>query len=81
MITITFDHLPLTWKPCIVATHKPFYLALAEKLEWDIKNGVLLPGTTLPPQRELAYFLDVNVSTISRAFKICTQKGLLSGTV
>jgi len=78
---ITFDDLPLTWKPVIIAVHKPFYIALAEKLESDIENGVLLPGTTLPPQRELAYFLDVNVSTISRAFKICTQKGLLSGTV
>ncbi|WP_041956616.1 PLP-dependent aminotransferase family protein [Sulfurospirillum arsenophilum] len=81
MSDITFDHLPLTWKPKIIPSHKPFYIALAEQLEADIKNGNLLPGTKLPPQRELAYVLDVNVSTISRAFKLCTQKGLLCGTI
>ena len=31
----------------------------------------------LPPQRELADYLDVNLSTITRAFKLCTQKGLI----
>ncbi|NCD00117.1 MAG: PLP-dependent aminotransferase family protein [Bacteroidia bacterium] len=81
MSLISFDHLPLTWKPNIITNHKPFYIALAEQLELDIKNGRLLPGTILPPQRELAYFLDVNVSTISRAFKICTKKGLICGTI
>lgn len=81
MSTITFEHLPLTWRPKLLPSHKPFYIALAEQLETDIIKGNLLPGTTLPPQRELAYFLDVNVSTISRAFKLCTQKGLICGTV
>lgn len=81
MSDISFDHLPLTWKPKMLPSSKPLYIALAEQLESDIKNGKLLPGTKLPPQRELAYVLDVNVSTISRAFKICTQKGLLSGTI
>ena len=81
MSDISFDHLPLTWKPKMFPSSKPLYIALAEQLESDIKNSKLLPGTKLPPQRELAYFLNVNVSTISRAFKICTQKGLLSGAV
>lgn len=50
-------------------------------MESDIQSGVLRPGTKLPPQRELADFLDVNVSTVSKAFKLCTLKGLLSATV
>ncbi|WP_243158107.1 aminotransferase-like domain-containing protein [Aminipila terrae] len=33
------------------------------------------------PQRELADFLDINVSTVSKAFKACEIKGLLSATV
>ena len=36
------------------------------------------PGDKLPPQRELADFLDINLSTITRAFKICELKGLIS---
>lgn len=37
------------------------------------------PGDKLPPQRELADFLDINLSTVTRAFKLCEQKGLISG--
>jgi DNA-binding GntR family transcriptional regulator len=47
-------------------------------LEQDILSGVLLPRTKLPPQRELADYLDLNLSTISKAFKVCELKGLLS---
>jgi DNA-binding transcriptional regulator YhcF (GntR family) len=54
---------------------------IARQLESDIRNGDLLPGTKLPPQRELADHLDVNVNTDSRAFGICSRKGLLGGTV
>ena len=69
------------WKPTIDHSEKPLYLALANKLEQDIKERVLLPGTKLPPQRELADMLQLNLSTVSRAFKICTRKGLLSAMV
>lgn len=39
------------------------------------------PKTKLPPQRELADFLDVNLSTITRAFKLCETKGLIYAAV
>lgn len=77
----SFENYPMSWKPKLSQSNKPLYLVLAEKLEEDIKNRVLLPGTKLPPWRELADFLDLNVSTVSRAFKVCKQKGLLSSTV
>ncbi|MTI56320.1 PLP-dependent aminotransferase family protein [Geosporobacter ferrireducens] len=77
----SFENYPMSWKPQKPHTGKPLYLALADQLEADIARGVLLPGTKLPPYRELADYLDVNVSTITRAFKVCKQKGLLSGTV
>lgn len=75
----SFDDYPMTWKPNINNKKGPLYKVLADLLEEDIRNGVLKPGDKLPPQRELADFLDVNLSTISRTFKLCEQKGLISG--
>ncbi|NLT58860.1 MAG: PLP-dependent aminotransferase family protein [Clostridiales bacterium] len=77
----SFDDYPMSWRPMRPTDEKPLYLALAAQLERDILDGTLLPGTRLPPQRELADFLDINVSTVTRAFRLCRQKGLLSGTV
>ncbi len=70
----SFENYPMNWKPKRPSKGQILYKALAEQLEQDINNGFLLPGTKLPPQRELADFLDVNVSTISRAFKICEKR-------
>ncbi|WP_248927993.1 PLP-dependent aminotransferase family protein [Paenibacillus hamazuiensis] len=77
----SFDNYPMSWKPSIDRTHKPIYKVLARQLQQDILNGVLLPGTRLPSQRELADFLDLNLSTVSKAFKMCELKGLLSAAV
>ncbi|WP_010676752.1 aminotransferase-like domain-containing protein [Bacillus timonensis] len=77
----SFDNYPMSWKPSMDKTNKPIYQALANQLKQDIINGVLLPGTKLPPQRELADYLDVNLSTISKAFKVCVLNGLLSTSV
>ncbi|WP_366249709.1 PLP-dependent aminotransferase family protein [Terribacillus aidingensis] len=77
----SFDNYPMSWKPVLDKTNKPIYKALAEQLERDIIHGVIIPGTKLPPQRELADYLDLNVSTISKAFKVCELKGLLSASV
>ena len=77
----SFADYPMSWKPVISRESKSLYLALANQLEQDILCGKLLPGTKLPPQRELADFLDINVSTVSKAFKACELKGLLSATI
>lgn len=75
----SFENYPMSWRPKIDKTKTPLYLTICNALEKDIKNGVLLPNDKLPPQRELADFLDVNLSTITRAFKLCETKGLISG--
>lgn len=77
----SFDNYPMSWKPTIEKGSTPIYLAIADQLEKDIRSGVLSPGTKLPPQRELADFLDVNLSTVSRAFKKCEQQGLICASV
>lgn len=73
----SFEDYPMTWKPVKALLKSPIYISMAELLEQDVLNGKLPPNAKLPPQRELADFLDVNLSTITRAFKLCETKGLI----
>ena len=50
----SFADYPMSWKPVLDRNSRPLYLALARQLADDVMNGILLPGTKLPPQRELA---------------------------
>ena len=77
----SFENYPMSWRPDKTRLTAPLYLSLANQLEYDILNGVLPPHTRLPPQRELADFLDVNLSTVTRALKHCELKGLTYGVV
>jgi DNA-binding transcriptional MocR family regulator len=77
----SFENYPMSWHPQIEKHAASLYKSLALQLENDIRRGILRPGTKLPPQRELADYLDVNLSTITKAFKLCTLKGLLHATV
>jgi len=73
----SFENYPMSWKPDKSILKRPLYLSIAQALEQDITNGFLAPGTKLPPQRELADFLDINFTTITRSYKICELKGLI----
>ncbi|UWP95758.1 PLP-dependent aminotransferase family protein [Aliiroseovarius crassostreae] len=53
--------------------------AIVRALKKSIENGELLAGDRLPAQRQLAYALGVNLSTVTRAFTEATQQGLLQG--
>lgn len=75
----SFDDYYMSWKPEKKKLQRPYYLSLAQLLERDITEGILPENTKLPPQRELADFLDLNLSTVTRAYKLCELKGLLYG--
>lgn len=77
----SFENYTLTWKPRLKGEGKAKYLELAAKLEDDILTKKLRAGTMLPPQRELADFLDLNFTTVTRAYDICREKGLIYGVV
>ncbi len=77
----SFENYPMSWKPEKSQLGSPLYLSIASLLEYDILNGYLAPNTKLPPQRELADYLDINLSTITRAFKICEGKGLIYAVI
>jgi DNA-binding transcriptional MocR family regulator len=69
------------WAPGLAGRPGPRYRALVEALAQDIGAGRLPAGTRLPPQRELAYRLGVTVGTVSRAYALAAQRGLVSGEV
>lgn len=75
----SFDDYYMSWKPEREKLERPYYLSLAQQLERDITEGLLPENTKLPPQRELADYLDLNLSTVTRAYKLCELKGLLYG--
>jgi DNA-binding transcriptional MocR family regulator len=76
----SFDDHPLSWTPDRGALAAgPAYLAIAAALEGDIRSGRLAPGARIPPQRELADFLDLDFTTVTRAYGVCREKGLVYG--
>lgn len=73
----SFENYPMSWRPDRKKLNSPIYYCLADMMERDIKNGILSANTKLPPQRELADFLDLNLSTITKAYKLCEMRGLV----
>ena len=75
----SFDNYHLSWKPDRGRLSAPIYLSLAAMLEDDILSGAVPRGTRLPPQRELADWLDIDFTTVTRAFNVCREKNLIYG--
>lgn len=56
---------------------QPLHDQLAGQLRMAIASGDPAPGDKLPPARDLANSLGVNVHTLLRAFKTLRDEGLL----
>ena len=69
------------WLPDLEQGKGPLYLRLAERIESDIAEGILAPGTKLPPQRNLAFDIGVTIGTVGRAYNLIRERGLVSGEV
>lgn len=76
----SFKNYFLSWTPVPDKLERPYYLSIANLLEDDIRNGKLAPGTKLPPQRELADYLDINFTTVTRAYNLCRERQLIYGS-
>lgn len=50
---------------------------MIQQLEQDILKNKLQKNTQLPSQRELADYLDLNFTTVGKAYKYGIEKGLL----
>ena len=69
------------WVPQIAKGAGPVYLAIADALAEDILSGRLGPGARLPPQRTLADALDIDFTTVTRAYTEARKRGLIEGRV
>lgn len=58
-------------------TDLPLYRRLADAIAERIERGELAVGLRLPPQRELAKSLGINVTTVTRALLALQQRGLI----
>lgn len=71
----------IDWTPQTKANGKPRYIAIADAIEQDIKEGVLTPGTRLPPQRRLAERMGIDFTTVSRGYTEAQSRGLIKSQV
>ncbi len=69
------------WKPRLASRSGPRYLAIADALADDVASQRLKPGDRLPTHRELADTLGVTVGTVSRAYAVAIERGLVNGEV
>lgn len=53
------------------------YEQVASQIRQLIASGDLVPGTTLPPVRQLATELGVNLNTVARAYRVLKAEGFL----
>jgi DNA-binding transcriptional MocR family regulator len=67
------------WKPHLHRDAGSKYLAIVQALESDIYAGNVQPGDRLPSQRTIAEELQVDLTTVTRAFNEAKRRGLLEG--
>lgn len=70
-----------SWRPDLSQLNGPRYLAIADALASEIRQGRLPAGTRLPTHRDLAWDLRVTVGTVSRAYGEAERRGLIAGEV
>lgn len=63
------------WTPNSLESGKPRYLAIADAIARDIKEGRLKDGMRMPPQRKLADALGIDFTTVSRAYAEAQARG------
>jgi 2-aminoadipate transaminase len=63
------------------ASDTPLYRQLADHLSASIEQGLIPSGRKLPPTRELAGQLGLNRTTVSAAYALLEEAGLIEGQV
>jgi DNA-binding transcriptional MocR family regulator len=65
--------------PRLALNGGPRFLQIADALQAAVAGGTLKPGDRLPPQRQLAAQLHVDLTTITRAYDEARRRNLLEG--
>ena len=56
---------------------EPLYEQLAQALAEGIRSGALVTGERLPPHRDLASRLNINITTVTKAMALLQEAGLV----
>ncbi|MFZ6871806.1 PLP-dependent aminotransferase family protein [Undibacterium sp. Di27W] len=67
------------WLPRLAVHGGPRFLQIADALQAAVAEGSLKPGERLPTQRQLAAQLDVDLTTVTRAYDEARRRNLLEG--
>ena len=65
------------WLPDLDHIAGPKYAAIADALSAAVDRGELPGGTRLPPQRDVAARLGVDLTTVTRAYDEARRRGLI----
>jgi 2-aminoadipate transaminase len=72
----------MEFRPTLSPTSEiPLYRQLAEQIAGRIRSGELSRGERLPATRELAGLIGLNRTTVSAAYAMLEEQGLISGQV
>ncbi|MBX9824638.1 MAG: PLP-dependent aminotransferase family protein [Xanthobacteraceae bacterium] len=71
----------MDWVPTIIDRGGPVYQRIVEALTADIASGRLRRGQQLPTHRALAKALDVDLTTVTRAYSEARRRGLTEARV
>jgi DNA-binding transcriptional MocR family regulator len=71
----------MDWVPTISPRAGPVYRQIAEAIERDVVSGRLRRGQQLPTHRALARALQIDLTTVTRAYADVSARGLIEGRV
>lgn len=66
------------WNRVLSCCDKPAYIGIAEAIELEIQQGILKLDDRLPPIRELAKGLNLDYTTVARAYQEAQHRGLIT---
>ena len=73
-------HPSAAWLKRAESLTGPAYKRLAQALEAAIAEGELQAGDQLPAQREVARLVGIDFTTVTRAYAMARERGLIEGT-
>jgi DNA-binding transcriptional MocR family regulator len=74
------SHLSSAWLKRAEILSGPAYKRLAQALEVAITEGELQAGDQIPAQREVARLVGIDFTTVTRAYALARERGLIEGT-
>src|SRR3979409_493946 len=66
----------MDWLPTLSEWPGPVYMRIVDALAADIANGRLVRGQQLPTHRALAHELDIDLTTVTRAYGEARRRAL-----